>query len=980
MINNFIFKSENVRRLLFLLIFVFTTNNMFAQDVNITGQVKSEEGLPLGGVNIYVKHSQTGALSDFDGNYKLKAPASSILVFSYIGYNTQEVAVSAGKSVINVTLVESITSLDEVILIGYGQSTKKESTGAVASIKAEEFNQGLFSDPIGLIQGKVAGLSITQPNGADPQSGYQILLRGANTLTSGQQPLIIIDGVIGADLKNINFQDVESFDVLKDGSAAAIYGTRGTNGVIIITTKQAKSGKNTLEFSSQVSTQVSPKGVENLTADEFVDAINTYQPSKTGSLLGSKTNWFNEITRSLPINTQNTLSFSGGDEVFSHRSSLTLNNSEGLLKRNETDRMLIKTNIIQNLFNDVIKLNFNLSKGSRTYSPANYDIFRQAFIQNPTQPVYDPANTNAGGYSYVSGLDYYNPVALLNERTRNGFTNDLSTNLRVTTKIADYLSWDNFISEQTSEWEDNSYRTNYYPTALGAGGKAEISNGRNKDIQFESVLDFHKNFGDHNVGVIGGYSFQENVFNSSFMVNTEFDSDSFLYNNIGAGLGLSKGNAEMGSYKGSSRLIAFFGRATYNYKEKYLLSASLRREGSSKFGDNNKWGLFPAISAGWRINEEAFMKDVNWVNSLKLRVGYGVTGNQDFGAYQSLILLQKVGSLFYNQQWINSYGPGQNPNPDLRWEKKKEYNVGLDFSFLNQRLSGSIEYYERKTEDLLWNFQVPVPPYLFNELFTNVGTISNKGVEITLNGLIVNTPNFKWNTTVTASHNKNVLDKISNSEFTQKSYERGFLGGAVTVNTQRIEEGKELGSFYGPVWLGVSEDGVDIFKNQNPLGIVDKSDWEKIGNANPDAIIGWSNSMSYKNWDLSFAMRAGIGGDVLNAYRLYYESWNIIGLKNVVHTQYENPNFQGNIAYSSKYIEDASFLKLDNITLSHNFKIKSDLISSLSLFGSAQNVFTITKYQGIDPEVNLGGIEPGIDALSYYPRTTSISFGLNVKF
>lgn len=979
MIIKLIFKMENIKRLIFVLTFILFTTSLFAQNIDINGQIKSEEGLPLPGVSVYIQNSQIGTQSDFDGNYKLTVPASATIVFSYIGYQQQEVKVNTSSNVINIVLEESVEGLDEIVLIGYGQSTKKDITGAVTSIKSDEFNDGFFADPLGLIQGKVAGLSISQPNGADPGSGYQILLRGANTLTSGQQPLIIINGMIGADLRNINFQDIESFDVLKDGSAAAIYGTRGTNGVIIITTKQAKSGKTTFEYSSQASTQVNPQGVENLNAVEFEDAINRYAPSRTASLLGSKTDWFDEVTRSSPISTQNTLSVTGGDERFSHRTSATFNSNKGLLKRNENERLLISTNIVTNLFDDVVKLNFNLIRGNRKNSPANYDIFRQAFIHNPTQPVFDNNNPNTGGYSFVPGLEYFNPVALLNERTQDGVTNDAQTNLRITTKISEDLVWDNFISEQTSEFESNSYRTNFYPTALGAGGEAEISNGRTKDVLLESVLNFNKDFGDHNLGLIGGYSFQEFNFNNSSMSNTEFDSDTFLYNNIGAGLGLSKGNASVNSFKSKSTLIAFFGRASYNYKDKYLLSASLRREGSSKFGENNKWGLFPAISAGWRLNEEQFLKDVSWVNGLKLRVGYGVTGNQDFNPYQSQILLDRVGSIFYNQEWINSYGPSQNPNPDLRWEKKKEYNFGLDFSLFDQRLSGSIEYYERQTEDVLFNFDVPVPPYLFNELFTNVGTISNRGLELTLNASVINNLNFKWNTTFTGSTNKNRLDKISNGEFTQTSYERGFLGGAVTVFTQRIEERQELGTFYGPLWLGVSEDGVDIFKNQNPLGEVDRSDWEKIGNANPDAILGWSNAFDYKNWNLSFAMRAGIGGDILNAYRLYYESFNIIGLRNIVRTQYENPEFTGNITYSSKYVEDASFLRMDNITLSHTFDMKSSFISSLSIFGSAQNVFTITKYNGIDPEVNLGGIEPGIDALSYYPRVTTISFGVNAK-
>lgn len=976
------FNSKSISKLLFLIILICSSNVLVAQniDIEIKGQVTDNNSLPLPGASISVKNSQKGVLTDFDGNYKLKVPVSAVIVFSYVGYKTQEVVINSNSTTMNIMLEESAQSLDEVILIGYGTSTIKESTGAVTSIKAEGFNKGFYRDPMGLIQGKVAGLSITQPNGADPLGGYQILLRGANTLSSGQEPLIIIDGIIGADLKNINFQDVESMDVLKDGSAAAIYGTRGTNGVIIITTKRAKNGKSTFEYSSQTTAQVSPKGVENLTADEFSNAINTYQPSRTGSLYGSKTDWFKEITNSNPISTQNTLSFYGGDNSFSNRTSFTHNKNIGLLQKNETERFLIKTNIIQKLFKDKLTLDFNLSSSNRSSSPANYDLFRQAFIQNPTQPVYDSTNPNTGGYSFVSGLDYFNPVALLKESTREGKTNDFISSIRGTIKVTDKLTWDNFVSQQKSEWEDNSYKTNFFPKALGSGGTAEISHGRSNQLQFESVLNYTQNFEDHNLQVIGGYSFQNNVFSSSYMSNKNFDTDNFLYNNIGAGLGLSTGNASMGSYKGSSKLISFFGRVAYDYNKKYLLSASLRREGSSKFGDNNKWGLFPALSVGWRINEEQFLKEVKWVNNLKLRVGYGVTGNQDFDPYQSLVLLQRVGSLFYNQQWINSYGPGQNPNPDLRWEKKKEYNIGLDFSVLDQRLSGSIEYYQRKTEDLLWKFQVPVPPYLFNELFTNIGTISNKGIEVTINALIINNADFQWSTTFTASHNKNLLDKISNDEFTQKSYERGFLGGTVGVMTQRIEEGEELGTFYGPVWLGVNEEGFDVFKNQNPLGVVDKSDWEKIGNANPDAILGWSNSMNYKNWNLSFAMRAGLGGDVLNSYRLYDESWQTLGLKNVAHTQYENPEFIGNITYSSKYIEDASFLKLDNVTIGHNFKIKSEYISSLNIFASAQNLFTITNYKGIDPEVNLGGIEPGIDGLSYYPRTTSISLGLNVKF
>lgn len=948
-------------------------------NIAVSGLVTDVSGAPLPGVNVSVNDMTIGTITDIEGRYKLDVPSDATISFLFTGYSTVIVSVD-GKTVIDVIMSEANELLGEVVIIGYGITTKKELTGAVTSIKSEEFNKGTYSDPMGLVQGKVAGLSITKPNGADPLAGYQILLRGTNTLTSGQAPLIIIDGVIGADLKNINFQDVESFDVLKDGSAAAIYGTRGTNGVIIITTKAAKEGKTTFEYSTQFSTQVAPRGVKNLSADEFEDAILTYAPSKAGSLFGSKTDWFDEITRDFPFSQQQHMALSGGTAKFSHRTSLTYSTDQGLLQDNSTQRILFKTNLVQKVLNDRLTLDFNLATNLRDYSPANYELFRQAFIQNPTQPVYDDSDPETGGYSYKQGLEYYNPVAMLNERTREGSTNDIIQNLRATLKILDNLSWDNFISSQKSDWEEGSYKTSYYPTIIGVGGEAEIANGRYNNSQFESVVNYRTAVNEHNIQAVAGYSYQEFEQNSSYAGNSDFDTDIFLYNNIAAGSYFKEGKGELGSYKESSTLIALFGRVMYNFDEKYLASVSLRREGSSKFGDNNKWGWFPAVSLGWRLTENSFMEDVSWIDDLKFRIGYGVTGNQSFSPYRSLILLERVGSLYYNQEWINSYGPGQNPNPDLKWEKKNELNIGIDFTLANKKLNGSLEYYIRKSEDLLWEFQVSVPPYLYPYLFTNVGTISNRGVELTLNAVLMKKSAFQWNSTFTASHNKNVLDKITNDEFTQSSYETAFIGGTIGVWTQRIQEGEELGTFYGPVWLGVSDEGYDEFKNQNPIGEVDKSDWEDIGNANPIAMLGWSNTMTLKNFDFSFNFRAGIGGKVLNTYRLYYESWKSIGLRNIVHTQYDNPEFIGDITYSSKYVEDATFLKLDNVTLNYNFNIKSRYVSRLSAYVSAQNVLWIAGYKGIDPEVNLSGLEPGIDGLSYYPRTTTLTLGVNASF
>ncbi len=968
--------------LLFSGLFMLLMPVLMAQQslIPVKGKVTdfaSGESLP--GVNVTIKGSQTGTVTDIEGRYALSASKSSVLVFSFVGYAVQEITVGE-QSTIDPRMKPTVESLEEIVVIGYGLTTKKEVTGSIASVKTEDFNKGSYNNPMGLLQGKVAGLSITKPDGADPMSGYQILLRGTNTLTSGQGPLIIVDGIAGLDLKNISFEEVESIDVLKDGAAAAIYGTRGSNGVIIITTKRAKIGISKVEYSGYLSTQVAPRMVENLNAEQFRDAIMTYAPEKAGSIYEGNTDWFKEITRSLPFSHRHNLAISGGTETFSHRTVFFVDQSQGLLKDNESNNYLLRTNIQQKAFGGKLSLDYNLSYGMRDYKPANYDMFYQAFIRNPTSPVYDPGNTYTGGYTLISGMDYYNPVAMLNERTRNGKTDDAGANVRASLQLTEGLSWVNMLSIEKSDYEELYYRTKYYPSRLGTGGEAEISNGRSSDLQYESMVNYRYERNNHLLQLLGGYTFEEVQSNNSYMVNTGFDTDIYGPHNIGAGSGLGEGTASMGSYKGKSRLISFFGRATYNFSDRYLAAFSLRREGSSRFGTNNKWGWFPSASFGWRVSNENFMKDVNWIDDLKLRVGYGITGNQDIGNYRSLILMGRAGKFYYNGQWINTYQPVSNPNPNLKWENKHEINAGIDFATLKNRLSGTIDVYYRKSTDLLYTYEVSVPPYLYKELFTNVGTISNRGVELSLKGVAVRTEDFNWTSILTFSYNKNQLDKFTNEEFTNDSYDLGWIGGAIGVNSQKLREGQSLGTFYGPVWIGLDELGKDLFKNANPVGQVNPEDWEVIGNAFPDFTLGWSNMFTYGDWDMSLSLRASIGGEVLNTYRLYYENWGGIGLNNVMLTQYENPEFTGNARYSSKYVEDASFLKLDNISVGYNLPMESKYISKFRMFLTAQDVLTLTGYKGLDPEVSLGGLTPGIEYLSYYPRTTLLTFGLQVSF
>ncbi len=956
---------------------VFSQNKTAATYSGTVTDEVDQTGIP--NATVAVKSSGKQTLTDANGYFTINAVAGAKLIFSSVGYETKEV-VAGNDGTINVMLRKVEVLLEEATVIGYGTTTKKEITGSVATIKTKDFNQGVFTDATGLLQGKVAGLSIVKPDGADPMAKYKIILRGTNTLTSGQGPLIIIDGVIGGDLSNVNFNEVVSFDVLKDGAAAAIYGTRGTNGVVIITTKRARAGKTVLEYSTQLSTQVAPKSVKTLNAKQFKSAIENYAPSRAGSLYGAETDWFSEITRTNPLSQNHSLALSGGSDIFSHRTTFNFEQSNGLLKDNDINKFLLKTNLKQAVFNDRLSMDYNLIIRMSDYRPANYNLFYQAFIQNPTQPVYDPADLASGGYSRLQAIDYYNPVAMMNERERSGKTYVISPNITANLKVAKGLTWTNFYSYEAGMSKETSYKTKYYPQLIGRGGEAEISNDDNFSSQWESYGTYKTVKGKHNIQAVAGYSYQDRGSSSNYLINSGFDTDLYGPNNIGAGSALQTGAAEIGSYRQGSKLISFFGRAMYNYNQKYLAAISMRREGSSKFGNNNKWGNFPSISLGWKIDQEDFMQNVSWVNDLKLRAGYGVTGNQDFASYKSQVLFGRAGRFFYNGEWINSYQPISNPNPDLRWEKKQELNIGIDYSLFNRKISGSIDAYSRTSTDLLYTYNVAVPPYLYPQLFTNVGDISNQGIELTLNANIVQRKNFEWNVLFTASKNVNKLKKISNPEFQEKSYDVGWLGGNVPLFSQKIQEGKSLGTFFGPVWRGVDENGYDDFKNENPIGGVNIDQWEEIGNANPFCQLSLSNYFSYKNWNVSMAIRSNIGGDVLNSYRLYYENWAAIGTKNIVLSQYENPNFIGNTTYSSKYVEDATFVKIDNISVAYRVPAKLKYFSALTLSLTAQNVLTITGYKGLDPEVNLGGLEPGIERLTYYPRTTAVSLGVNLVF
>lgn len=964
---------------LLLLTFLPFCNSVIAQKL-VKGIVLDELNKPVVGASILIKGSTNGTMSKTDGTFEIKAEMSDNLVISYIGYVTIEQKV--GNNIrFTISLKEDSKVLNDVVVIGYGQTTKKELTGSVTSMKKKDLNPGTYTSALGMLQGKIAGLQILNPNGADPSAKYEVLLRGTNTLSAGQGPLIIIDGVIGADIRNINFQEVESVDVLKDGSAAAIYGTRGTNGVIIVTTKRAKSGKTEVNYDGQVTIDVVTHRAKPLSTEEYKSVINDFRPELSSYIFKGNTNWFKEITRT-PFSHKHNLSISGGSDTFSHHTSFNYEKTEGLQKRNDSEKLMARTNICQSVLDKWIDLDYNINIIHRKYHPSSTDAFMQAFTHNPTESVYDNTNTEAGGYSRIKAMSYFNPVAMIKERDLENVDDNYGGNVRATLNILPIkgFKWDNFISYNKESYEERNYYTHYYPSLIGTNGQASISNYKSNDAQYESTLNYINDFGKHTIQALLGYTYQYSYNTTASMTNAGFDFDENKTNNIGSGSNLTNGTASMYSYKEDNTYIGFFGRVMYNYADKYLFSASIRRDGSSRFGSNNKWGWFPAASIGWRINKEVFLSNIKWINDLKLRAGYGVTGNQDFSNYQSIMMMTTAGKFYYNGKWINTYQPASNANPDLQWEKKAEFNVGFDASLFNNRMSLTLDYYKRITSNLLYNYTVPTPPYVYNTLFTNVGKVSNEGIELTISGTPIIKKDFSWNTTFTVSHNKNKLVKFTNKEFTNGTYKVGWSTSAACY-TQRLIEGKSLGTFYGPIWLGTDTDGSDVLLNQDSSGSVPEENWVKIGRAYPDAVLGWSNTFRYKAFDLSFSLRASLGGDILNNYAMEYENLSSIGLRNISNKWLSHKNYTSTTyKYSSKYVEDATYLKMDNICLGYTVNNPVNLIKKLRLSLTAQNVFCITKYSGVDPEVAMSGLEPGIESLSYYPRTAEFTFGVNVTF
>lgn len=950
---------------------------------------------PLSGAGVMEKGTTTGTITGLDGEYSLTVSGpDAIIEISFIGYATQTFAAKDLPE--NITLSEDNLYLEDAVVIGYGSQKKKEVTGSVASIKAEDFNAGVKASPMGLLQGKVAGLNVIRTTSDPTQTGYNIQIRGFSTLDkgAGSSPLFIVDGVPVSNIDNIAPDEIASMDVLKDGSAAAIYGTRGTNGVIIISTKRGTNFTNEaftrVEYAGYASVSVRNGDLGMATPDEFVNLSELSDGKLTPSILKDDegnyqpTDWVGELCRPAAFTHSHNVAISGSSSKFNYRASISHKNAQGIAKVSNRNETMAKISASQKALGDRLELQYDLS-----YMQYRNDYFcgsfKEAALMNPTYPIYDEST----GSGYYLPIRNGNPVEQMNNKESYGDGNFFRGSIKATLKLTDALKLSAF-----GAMEDGDNFSYWYNSKINSDIEGSGKAGRNVDISrnklFEATLDYNKTFGDHHVAAVLGFSYQNFFYDGSAIDNKGFPTANIKYYQIGNGTE-DRSDLHATSYRNSNTLAAFFGRVNYNYQEKYMLSASLRREGSSRFGANHKWGLFPAVSAGWRVSGEEFMEDVAAVNDLKVRAGFGVTGNNLASDLKSIAMLNKSGTFWYNGGVVATYGVNQNVNPDLRWEKKYEYNLGVDYSLLDNRIYGSLDVYYRQTRDLLWDYEVPTPPYQYNTLLANAGQMDSYGVELTLSAIPVQTEDFTWVTTPTISFNRNYITKLSDEKlgFNYKQTTSGGVSedGLMSTNTQILIEGQPVGAFYGYKFATIQEDGTWLF--ETPAGGYVNTDTaseqyrQVLGSAQPLFTFGWNNTLKYKNWDFSAFFRGVVGNKILNVARWAYgpsatASTNIF-MKDVKGSETVLAN---KALFSDYYLEDGSYIKLDNLTVGYNFKVKDwKYVDNLRVYATGQNLFTITGYSGQDPEVNTTGVwDAGIDYIDFYPKVATFMLGVNISF
>ena len=964
------------------------------KQIVVKGVVKDEQGNPIIGANVVEKGTTNGTITDVDGNFSLSIAEGSKLRITYIGYLDQELVIETGKDSYQIKLKEDTQILDEVVVVGYGTMKKSDLTGSISTLSAKDFNRGVSSTPDQLLSGKIPGLMINRSSG-DPNSSATMQLRGPSSLTASTSPFYVIDGVPGASIDLISPDDIESMNVLKDASSTAIYGSRAANGVIMVTTRKGRTGKPQVHYSGYAAFETVSGRVNVLSADEHRAFLAEHNMELAASDDGYSTDWQKELTRDIGFSHNHNLSLVGGNDNTKYNASINYQSTQGIVKKSKNERLTGRIGIEQEAFNNKLHLSFSLSGSNVSQDNIPYSIFNYAARWLPESPVYSdaPEYEQYGGYFQVPGrMTYYNPVAFLNQRDDKETRSTLQGIGKIGWDIIDGLRFDLLGSMQRETSDQSVY---YQTTDISVLGKGYAMREflKSTDKVLETTINYSKTFQDkHDLKVMLGYSYQKEIWNDGIRgTNDYFTSDATGSNNLASGNGDQSLHFENYPEKLESTLISFFGRINYDFNDRYLLTATLRRDGSSKFGDNNKWAMFPSISAAWRITGETFMQGQSLFQDLKLRVGYGLSGNQNIDPYTSLRLYGPQSSQFiYNGEWINSYGVSQNPNPDLKWETTAMTNVGLDYTVWGGRISGTLDFYIKETKDMLYEYNVPSPPYQYNKLLANGASMTNKGVEFMANIVAIDHKDFSWTTNFNIAYNKNEIGSLSsnieNLSISERYEGTMYLEGWTAQTVSIVRPGLPIGTFYTYKYVGYdAAQQKTLYENAaGEIVTIDKlkspDDYQVVGSALPKVTFGWNNTFKWKQWDLNFFFRGVTGNKIFNASRADLSRLSQATICNVVHEAVEDGIMEAPQP-SSRWLENGSFLKLDNVTLGYQFGTKKMKgIDNLRVYITGQNLFTITKYTGIDPEVSLSGLAPGIDNRNYYPKTRSFLVGVNVSF
>ncbi|OUJ74833.1 SusC/RagA family TonB-linked outer membrane protein [Hymenobacter crusticola] len=984
------------QRLLVWLVLLTLSTSAYAQQL-VKGTVTDDKNAPLPGATVRLKDSNKAVAAGGDGAYSIavNTPAD-VLVFSAIGTVAKEVTVG-NQTVINVALAGDAKQLSDVVVIGYGTSTRQDITGSVTTIKSEDFNQGVLTTPAQLLQGKVAGLNITKSG--DPNQRPSVVLRGPSTIRTVNggvtEPFYVIDGVPGASIDLLAPDDIASIEVLKDASSTAIYGARAANGVIIITTKKSKAGQTRLTYSAYGAVEKVSKQIDVLSGDELRKylADNNVKPlANPTDDDGSNTDWQDLVQRT-SYSMNHNLSFGAAANNTDYGASANYLKNNGILRRTSLERIIIRGYLNQRFFNNRLKLGLNFINSTTNQNDIpQTNVLAGMLFYLPTVSPFNPDGTYKENYTRT-GSGPLNPLSLVDNNTYVTKDNKTLINGLVQVDILKGLKFTLSGSTQKTQNNFSSYLNSKSGLAVNLGGVARRNQYMTVNDVLESYFNYDRDLGKHSIKLLAGYSYQQDRTNDGFGITTQnFANDALSYNNLYLSNPASLSQVAFTNNPISTlRLISQYGRVQYQYGDRYLAQASIRRDGSSAFGVNNRYGYFPTVAVGWRLINEKFMQDLSAFTDLKLRAGYGVSGNsQGFDAFSALLIYgTPPGSSKYlnNGTIANVVNAVRNENPNLKWESTATTNIGVDFGLLNNRVSGSVDYYIKKTSDLI-NDALPVSStqFQYTTYTANVGRMTNKGIEVALNVVPVQTGSFRWTSSLNFSHNKNNIDNLSSGQFTIPYIQTAQLGGKGQSGnySQIVQPGSPLGTFLLWHYIGKNEAGVSTYQKADgsitatqPL----TTDQRYAGSAQPTLIYGWNNSFSFKGFDLNFLVRGVTGNKILNA--------TLASLNNPADSKFQNiPRFTLGESFndingyliSDRFLESGSYLRLDNATLGYTIKPKVQSVKAIRLYVTGNNIFLLTKYRGIDPEINIGGLTPGIDNNNFYPKTRTFILGLNASF